>query len=165
MAKSQQKVVGQSLLYATPAVADESWKAALSLSFESGPSRTVVRREHTGPLTVQRPFYPEGSVAHVYLLHPPGGVVGGDALTINARVSEHAAGLVTHTRSYQVLPFNGSCCHRQYHAGRAWWFAGVVPTREYSVQWLRGEIDDNGVIKERCSACFMGYPMLWQTRR
>jgi len=80
---------------ALPDVGSDGWKASLSLSFEAGPSRTFVRREHSGPLTVQRPFYPETNLAHVYLLHPPGGIVGGDELFINAHVNRNAAGLVT----------------------------------------------------------------------
>lgn len=84
--------------YAQPANCtnpNQGWRASLSLSFEKGPERTVVRRRHTGPLTIQRPFFPENSVAHVYMLHPPGGVVGGDLLTIEASVDEGASGLVT----------------------------------------------------------------------
>lgn len=73
----------------------KGWKASLDLSFEAGPQQPVVRRRHSGPLTIQRPFYPENSVAHVYLLHPPGGVVGGDALSINTSTESGAAGLVT----------------------------------------------------------------------
>ena len=46
----------------------------------------LARRAHRGPLVVQRPFFPEGpEVCHVYLLHPPGGLVGGDELTVDVR--------------------------------------------------------------------------------
>lgn len=44
---------------------------------------------------MQRPFYPEGPVCHVYLLHPPGGVVGGDQLAIDVDVAAQARALVT----------------------------------------------------------------------
>jgi urease accessory protein len=45
---------------------------------------------------VQRPFFPEGrSVCHVYVLHPPGGIVGGDRLRIEARVEGAAHALLT----------------------------------------------------------------------
>lgn len=72
------------------------WQASLSLGFNRSPLRTVLaHRRHQGPLTVQRPFYPEGPVCHVYLLHPPGGVVGGDGLRIDAEVGEDAAALLT----------------------------------------------------------------------
>jgi urease accessory protein len=41
-------------------------------------------------------FYPEGEgVCHVYVLHPPGGVVGGDELNIDVDVSAAAAALLT----------------------------------------------------------------------
>jgi urease accessory protein len=72
------------------------WEAQLELGFEARAGRTVlVRRTHRGPLVVQRPFYPEGGVCHVYLLHPPGGVVGGDQLTVNANVESGGQALIT----------------------------------------------------------------------
>jgi urease accessory protein len=56
----------------------------------------LARREHHGPLAVQRPFFPEGpSVCHVYVLHPPGGIVGGDRLHVDVEVGGGAHGLVT----------------------------------------------------------------------
>lgn len=76
---------------------DTGWKAALDLSFVRAPERTVLReRRHTGPLRVQRPFYPETTgVCHVYLLHPPGGLVAGDQLRIEAHVASGAHALLT----------------------------------------------------------------------
>ena len=74
----------------------QAWKAQLNLSFQKRPIKTVLAsRTQYGPLTVQRPFYPEGDVCHLYLLHPPGGVVGGDELHINVSVVEHASVLIT----------------------------------------------------------------------
>jgi urease accessory protein len=55
----------------------------------------LVERHHQGPLIVQRPFYPEGHPCHVYLVHPPGGVVGGDELRIDALVDPGAHALIT----------------------------------------------------------------------
>lgn len=73
------------------------WQARLDLGFESCAGRSVLtQRRHSGPLRVQRPFYPEGeAVCHVYVLHPPGGVVGGDELEITVEVGESAAALLT----------------------------------------------------------------------
>ena len=74
----------------------KAWKAQLNLGFEKRPIKTVLAsRTQYGPLTVQRPFYPEGDVCHLYLLHPPGGVVGGDELHINVSVEEQANVLIT----------------------------------------------------------------------
>lgn len=72
------------------------WEAELTLGFAPRGSKTaLVNRAHRGPLTVQRPFYPEGGVCHVYLLHPPGGVVAGDQLSITAAVEPDAQALIT----------------------------------------------------------------------
>ncbi len=73
------------------------WEARLELGFQRRGRRTVVaRRRHHGPLVIQRPFYPEddGS-AHVYLLHPPGGVVGGDRLSLSVNLEDGASALLT----------------------------------------------------------------------
>lgn len=80
------------------AVAEQagSWFAGLELDFSYRAPRTVIsRRKHTGPLVIQKPFYPEGQVCHVYLLHPPGGVVGGDRLQLDVNVAQAAHALIT----------------------------------------------------------------------
>jgi len=72
------------------------WQAHLELGFVNREDRTILyHRRHVGPLVVQRPFYPEGPVCHVYLLHPPGGIVGGDSLTLQATVGPGAHALLT----------------------------------------------------------------------
>jgi urease accessory protein len=74
----------------------QGWHAGLRLGFRADPRRTVLaERQRHGPLAVQRPFYPEGEICHVYLLHPPGGVVGGDHLDIDVRLGRGASALVT----------------------------------------------------------------------
>lgn len=74
----------------------EGWQATLDLCFSQRLDKTVLsRREHSGPLTIQRPFYPEGDTCHVYLLHPPGGVVGGDDLSINISGESGSCALIT----------------------------------------------------------------------
>lgn len=72
------------------------WEAILQLGFAAKNAKTVlVEREHRGPLTVQRPFYPEGGVCHVYLLHPPGGIVAGDRLSISVCAATKSHALLT----------------------------------------------------------------------
>jgi urease accessory protein len=78
--------------------AERRWEATLELRFAERDGATrLTRARHCGPLRVQRPFYPEGpaGVCHLYLLHPPGGLVSGDALTISARVEAGAQALLT----------------------------------------------------------------------
>ncbi len=85
-------------LAAQPAthVDNTGWAASLRLGFEHSRGKTVLRhRQQRGPLAVQRTFHPEGDVCHLYLLHPPGGVVGGDQLEIEATVTENSSALIT----------------------------------------------------------------------
>lgn len=75
---------------------DEGWQARLELGFISRGGKTLLQhRRHQGPLTVQRPFYPEGDVCHVYLLHPPGGVVAGDRLHLAVHADSGTQVLLT----------------------------------------------------------------------
>lgn len=82
---------------ALPRRADAGWVARLELGFRARGTQTILaHRRHIGPLQVQRPFYPDGERAcHVYILHPPGGVVGGDSLSISAEVERGAHALLT----------------------------------------------------------------------
>lgn len=74
----------------------DGWKAGLSLGLVPRGARTVLASSsHFGPLRVQRPFYPEGPVCHLYLLHPPGGMVAGDDLSIDLNLQAGAEALVT----------------------------------------------------------------------
>lgn len=73
-----------------------SWHAKLSLDYRHEAGSTVLRHQHTGPLRVLQSLYPEGpAVCHNVLVHPPGGLVGGDTLTIGVDVQPHAHGLIT----------------------------------------------------------------------
>lgn len=74
-----------------------TWPASLALTFEHGQRGTVLRGcTHSGPLYVQKAFYPEGrDLAHAYLLHPPGGMVSGDHLEVRFQAGENTAVLMT----------------------------------------------------------------------
>ena len=74
-----------------------AWLADLSLEFSFTPSGTqLTRTKRLGPLNVQKAFYPEGrDCAHIYLLHPPAGIVSGDELNISITINPQAHSLVT----------------------------------------------------------------------
>jgi urease accessory protein len=73
------------------------WLANLSLEFSDTPVGTqLTRTQRKGPLSVQKAFYPEGKdCAHIYLLHPPAGIVSGDELRISVMVKKNAHLLFT----------------------------------------------------------------------
>ena len=76
------------------------WSGSLQLDYRNEPlrgaPRTVVRDRHDGPLRVLASLYPEApGVCHSVLVHPPGGLVGGDSLTIDMSLTEAAHALVT----------------------------------------------------------------------
>jgi len=72
------------------------WHARLQLNYSVENARTVARHEHIGPLRILQSLYPEGgAICHNVLVHPPGGLVGGDTLDIAATVGPGAHGLVT----------------------------------------------------------------------
>ena len=72
------------------------WHARLQLDYTLEGTRTVARHAHNGPLHILQSLYPEGdAVCHNVLVHPPGGLVGGDTLDITATVGPGAHGLVT----------------------------------------------------------------------
>lgn len=76
---------------------NSGWNAELELWFAPSHGKTrLIRRRHSGPLAVQRAFHPESDgSAHVYILHPPGGVAGGDVLDINCRLAPGARCVLT----------------------------------------------------------------------
>ena len=68
-----------------------AWLARLNLSFAERAGRTVLTGQRNGgPLLAQKPFYTEpNGCCHVYLIHPPGGIAGGDEVTdVTARLSD-----------------------------------------------------------------------------
>ncbi len=82
-----------------PVSPPEGWKALLELGFEWRPEegRTVLaHRRHEGPLRVQKALYPEGpALCQVLVLHPPAGIAGGDALTLQVALASGSQALVT----------------------------------------------------------------------
>jgi urease accessory protein len=73
------------------------WDARLALVFERRGDRCVLaRRSHSGPLVVQKALYPEGpGVCQAIVVHPPGGIAGGDRLAFAIDIGLHAHAQLT----------------------------------------------------------------------
>lgn len=92
------------------------WLAELNLGFVHDGRRTILsERRHTGPLVIQKPFYPEDKVCHVYILHPPAGIVGGDELRLNINVEKSAHALVTTPAATKFYRGNGFAAEQVQH--------------------------------------------------
>jgi len=72
------------------------WHARLDLDYQFEQERSVARFRHEGPLRILQSLYPEGdAVCHNVLVHPPGGLVGGDTLELRVRAGRGSHGLIT----------------------------------------------------------------------
>ena len=109
-----------------------SWKGSLQLVYRRdmygrcGPTlelaapRTVQHSTHDGPLRVLTSLYPEGpGVCHNVLVHPPGGLVGGDELDIEATLQGGAHALVTTPGATRFYRSTGASATQRLHASVA----------------------------------------------
>lgn len=72
------------------------WQANLSLEYRCEQGRSVLRHAHDGPLRILKSLYSEGdAVCHNVIVHPPGGLVGGDTLDVRVQVGAGAHALVS----------------------------------------------------------------------
>jgi urease accessory protein len=73
------------------------WKADLALGFSCRNHKSLLTEKRSdGPLVVLKPLYPEGEgVCHAIVVHPPGGIAGGDELALRARSEAGAHALLT----------------------------------------------------------------------
>jgi urease accessory protein len=74
-----------------------AWHASLRLRFACNDGATrLAERVHSGPLRVQKALYPEGAaVCHAIIVHPPGGIAGGDQLAIEVEAGSGAHAFLT----------------------------------------------------------------------
>lgn len=110
-----------------------SWEANLQLGLTYKNDKTVLsKRRHDGPLTLQRPFYPElDGTCHLYILHPPGGIVGGDSLNIDVNCEENTSTLITTPGASKFYKSNGFT---------AWQNQNLMVSEHACLEWLPQEI-------------------------
>lgn len=92
------------------AVTSPAWEAELNLGFSRRDGRSVLsHRSHRGPLVVQKSLHPEGeTICHAIILHPPGGVAGGDRLKVGVDAGEGAHALLTTPGAGKWYKANGA---------------------------------------------------------
>jgi urease accessory protein len=79
-----------------------TWHARLALDYRTdlagvaGSPRTRLDFRHDGPLRILKSLHPEGdAVCHSVIVHPPGGIVGGDTLDVSIALAAGAHALLT----------------------------------------------------------------------
>ncbi|MDT9001480.1 urease accessory protein UreD [Paucibacter sp. APW11] len=94
-----------------------SWQARLQLDYALEQGRCVARHVHEGPLRVLKSLYPEGdAICHNVLVHPPGGLVGGDYLDLSVTVGAGAHGLLTTPGATRFYRSEGATATQRLHA-------------------------------------------------
>lgn len=85
------------------------WQASLALEFaEKNGRSSLSKKRHQGPLVIQKVLYPEGSaVCHGIIVHPPGGVAGGDALRLEVQLGQSSHALLTTPGASKWYKANG----------------------------------------------------------
>lgn len=93
------------------------WRAQLKLHYRHDGHTTSAHDRHEGPLRVLQRLYPEGpGVCHHVLVHPPGGIVGGDTLRLDAQLEAGSHALITTPGATRFYRSAGDVAEQQVHA-------------------------------------------------
>lgn len=92
------------------------WHATLDLSYRRDGARTSLTHRHDGPLRILKSLYPEGEgICHNVVVHPPGGLVGGDTLDITVRAEAGAHALISTPGATRFYRSNGAEAAQHVH--------------------------------------------------
>jgi urease accessory protein len=142
------------------------WQASLALGFaRRGDSTILARRDHRGPLRVQKALYPEGpGVCHAIVLHPPAGIAGGDQLEIRVEADAGAHALLTTPGAGKWYRSSGAQSSQQVHLK-----VGAGATAEWlpqeSIVFSGALADMRSTIELEQGACFTGVETICFGRR
>ena len=143
-----------------------AWHASLVLRFvdDAGTSR-LVERSHRGPLRVQKPLYPEGPrICHAIVVHPPGGVVGGDSLAIDAAAGDSAHAFLTSPGAAKWYRANGKVS-RQSVTLTAGAGAAIEWMPQESIFYNGAQVELDQTIELAADASYIGCEIICLGRR
>ena len=148
------------------AASHSAWQASLALGFadDAGTTR-LIDNTHCGPLRVQKPLYPEGgAVCHAIIVHPPGGVVGGDQLAIAVNVGAQARAFLTTPGAAKWYKANGKLSRQQVRleAGEG---ASLEWLPQETIFFDQADVALAQTIDLAADACYIGCEILCMGRR
>lgn len=141
----------------------QNWHAELDLIFKRKQARTVLaERRHHGPLRVQKTLYPEDpAVCHTIVIHPPGGMAGGDRLALRCALEGKSHALLTTPGAGKWYKSGGAeavqgIAHRLERAAILEWLP--QETILYNAAWaewsMQVELDTDAVFAGWDIVCF-----------
>jgi len=93
------------------------WHGHLQLNYHRDGQRTTAHDRHHGPLRVLQRLYPEGeAVCHHVLVHPPGGIVGGDVLALDAALGPGSHAVISTPGATRFYRSAGPLAEQQVQA-------------------------------------------------
>jgi urease accessory protein len=137
------------------------WPARLALDFaRSGDATVLARSSHSGPLRIQKALHPEGPrVCHAIVVHPPGGIAGGDTLSIDVDAGTGAHALLTTPGATRWYRTSGPGAQQTVHiAARAGSIVEWLPQEAIVFDGARGE--SHVVVTLAADSVFIGIDML-----
>lgn len=90
------------------------WHGHLRIDYRRDGERCIALDRHHGPLRVLQRLYPEGpGICHHVLVHPPGGIVGGDVLELEATLAAGTHAVLTTPGATRFYRSAGETAHQR----------------------------------------------------